>query len=54
MAANQTLDNCPVCQRRIVDFDMSGCEDDNGQRWCVTHLPDGHPQAYLKTTDPQC
>lgn len=45
-----SLDDCPECGRRITDFDMSGCEDDTAQRWCVAHLPDDHPQAHLKTS----
>jgi hypothetical protein len=32
-------DNCPVCQRRISDIDMTGCEHpETGQRWCIEHL----------------
>lgn len=42
-------DNCPECGRAILDYDMTGCEGEDGQRWCVKHLPDDHPQAYLKT-----
>lgn len=42
------LDHCPKCSRKILDFDMSGCEDDDAQRWCVEHLPVGHPMAHLK------
>lgn len=46
----KSLDNCPTCGRRITDFDMTGVEGigDGGQRWCIKHLPDDHPQAYLK------
>ncbi|MCV7174836.1 hypothetical protein [Mycolicibacterium sphagni] len=47
-----SLDHCPVCGRRIVDFDMSGCEDDAAQRWCVAHVPDDHPMADLRTDRP--
>ena len=35
----RSLDNCPTCGRRITDFDMTGCETDSGQRWCLVHLP---------------
>jgi|HubBroStandDraft_3_1064219.scaffolds.fasta_scaffold25975_3 hypothetical protein len=42
------LDHCPVCGRHILDMDMTGCEDDDAQRWCVVHLSDGHNMAYLK------
>lgn len=42
------LDHCPVCGRYILDWDMRGCEDDHAQRWCVAHLPEGHPQGDLK------
>lgn len=31
-----------------MDFDMTGIEGDDAQRWCVEHLPMDHPQAYLK------
>lgn len=41
-------DNCPVCGRHIFDLDMTGVETPEGQRWCLTHLPDQHPMAYLK------
>lgn len=44
-----SLDHCPECGRRITDFDMSGCEDDTAQRWCVAHLPDDHPQVSVVT-----
>jgi len=30
-------DNCPTCGRRIKDFDMTGREDESGQRHCVEH-----------------
>lgn len=53
MGAPNSLDHCPVCGRRIYDFDMTGCEGDDAQRWCVAHLPEDHPQAYLKTVDGQ-
>lgn len=32
-------DNCPKCGRLIRDYDMTGCEEPNGQRWCIEHLP---------------
>lgn len=44
------LDLCPECGRKILDFDMTGCEDDSGQRWCVQHLPEDHPMAHLFNT----
>ena len=34
------LDFCPVCGRRIVDFDMTGYEHTDGQRWCTAHHAD--------------
>jgi hypothetical protein len=34
-----SLDNCPVCARRIYDNDSDGMEMEDGQRWCVQHAP---------------
>jgi len=31
------LDECPLCNKRIKDFDEGGCEAPNGQRWCIEH-----------------
>lgn len=36
------LDHCPECGRRITDHDMTGCERDDGQRYCMEHLPPSH------------
>lgn len=33
------IDNCPECGRRITDWDMTGCEAPDGQRWCLIHVP---------------
>lgn len=33
------LDSCPVCGRRITDYDLNGCETLSGQRYCVQHAP---------------
>ena len=30
-------DKCPVCDRIICDFDMTGIETEIGQRWCADH-----------------
>lgn len=33
------LDNCPACGLRISDVDPGGCEPDEGQRYCLWHVP---------------
>jgi hypothetical protein len=39
------LSNCPVCGKRIKDYDYpDGCEAPDGQRWCVKHLTVGPPK----------
>lgn len=35
----KSFDNCPRCGRLIRDYDMTGREEPNGQRWCVEHRP---------------
>jgi len=32
------MDNCPVCGKRILDWDPEGCELPSGQRVCLVHL----------------
>lgn len=32
------MDNCPVCGKRISDWDPEGCELPSGQRACLAHL----------------
>ena len=36
-APSADLDHCPTCGRRIKDYDMTGREDESGQRHCVAH-----------------
>lgn len=31
------LDNCPKCGKFIFDYDTTGCEAPDGQRWCIGH-----------------
>lgn len=33
------LDHCPTCGKKITDYDMTGMEAGDGQRWCVDHAP---------------
>lgn len=34
-----TFDDCPTCGKNITDVDPGGCEAENGQRYCLDHLP---------------
>ncbi len=37
---SNNLDNCPVCGRKILDFDPEGIEYwRNAQRFCLSHAP---------------
>lgn len=33
------LDDCPTCGRYIIDTDITGCETEYGQRYCIRHAP---------------
>lgn len=33
-----SLDHCPTCDRRVGDWDESGMEASDGQRWCLDHV----------------
>ena len=39
LAIGPSLDNCPTCGTRIRDYDAGGCEAENGQRYCLAHIP---------------